>query len=140
VLPAGTACPALQQLYVAANRLSSLPASLAATPLADVFASENCFPQLPPVLLQLGQVQKLSLAACELRELPEDLTGLSELRWGQGWCGMSASACAAAQSALVPGAVACLEVWDARHVACHVRDAWLHVWHGAMRSCFTAIW
>lgn len=86
VLAAGTACPALQQLYVASNRLSSLPASLAATPLAEVFASENCFPQLPPVLLQLGQLLKLSLAACELRELPEDLTGLSELRWGQGWC------------------------------------------------------
>lgn len=37
----GSACPALAQLYAAANRLAALPASLAAAPLTDAFLSEN---------------------------------------------------------------------------------------------------
>ena len=77
---AGTVCPSLQQLYLAMNRLDDLPASLACLPLEDVFASENAFTRMPRVLLGMGQLLKLSLAACQLRELPQDLAGLSSLR------------------------------------------------------------
>jgi hypothetical protein len=78
---AGATCPSLQQLYLACNRLADLPASLAPLPLEDVFASDNPFGRVPPVLLRLGRLLKLSLAACELRELPDDLAGLSGVRW-----------------------------------------------------------
>jgi hypothetical protein len=45
-----------------------------------VFASDNPFGRVPPALLRLGRMLKLSLAACHLHELPDDLAGLGELR------------------------------------------------------------
>lgn len=50
-LPAdiGVQMPNLQQLYLANNYLTSLPASLANTPVHDMFLSENNFDRVPQV-------------------------------------------------------------------------------------------
>ena len=84
----GAGLPALKQLYASSNRLAALPASLAACPLVDLFANENCFEggTLPGVLAGCTRLAKLGLAACCLQGmLPAAVGGLSALRWvGRG--------------------------------------------------------
>jgi len=77
----GSCLPALQQLYLASNDLRSLPESLSAAALVDLFASENGFGAFPGAVAGCGRLEKLSLAACGLRgELPAEVGSMGALR------------------------------------------------------------
>jgi internalin A len=78
----GVQLPALQQLYLCNNILVSLPKSLASCPIAELLASENGFKEVPRVVFALPQLAKLSLGACRLTDLPENISCLKNLRCG----------------------------------------------------------
>ncbi|KAF6266084.1 hypothetical protein COO60DRAFT_642489 [Scenedesmus sp. NREL 46B-D3] len=85
LLPAelGQQMPGLQQLYLANNYLKELPASLGQmTGLQDLFLSENGFEEVPQVLLRCSSLVKLSLAACQLTAMADELQDLAGLRCG----------------------------------------------------------
>ncbi len=54
--PAPTARPTTDQVYLANNRLVTLPESYAGLPMVDLFLSENDFTTVPKAVLGMSQV------------------------------------------------------------------------------------
>jgi leucine-rich repeat protein SHOC2 len=73
--------PVLQQMYLANNRLSDLPASFSQLPMVDLFLSENLFQTIPQAVLGMKQLSKLSIACCQLKEVPPELSAVASLRF-----------------------------------------------------------
>jgi Leucine-rich repeat (LRR) protein len=79
----GSSLPSLRSLFAPSNFLTAngLPASLAAaTQLQELFLTDNVLGSVPLVLGRCTALVKLSLAACQLSRLGDELASLTALR------------------------------------------------------------
>ncbi len=77
-LPEGLG-PKLEVLWVAGNRITRWPASLARCPLRDLDAGRNGLTEVPSVVWELGGLKTLSLRQNQLASLPRDVSRLTAL-------------------------------------------------------------
>lgn len=69
----------LEVLWVAGNRITGWPASLAGCPLRDLDAGRNGLTEVPNVVWELGALKTLSLRQNQLTSLPRDISRLTAL-------------------------------------------------------------
>ena len=73
--------PGVEVLYLSGNYLSSLPETFAELECKDLYVSENSFAAVPPPILEMTQITKLSLSCNRLKFIPPQISALVNLQF-----------------------------------------------------------